>query len=324
MNPCFYSPLPCTEAQRARLRAAAAPLPAVFADECTGAQREEALRNAVFIFGEPDPARLPALPELRVLQLSWAGADRYTNAPAFPQGLTLACATGAYGGLISEYVIGVILAMFRQLPRYVRQQAEALWQPHGAARRLCGATVLILGAGDIGMAVAHRLRPFGARCLGVRRTARETPPDFESVHTQADLPDLLPRADVVVGCLPDTPETRGLLDETALRAMKPGALLVNVGRGTLIDLDALARVLAEGRLLGAALDVTSPEPLPPAHPLWAMDNVLLTPHVAGVGFGSDLDTQDRIVDLCCENLRRFHAGQPLRSVVDLETGYRKL
>lgn len=324
MQPCFYSPLPCTEAQRARLRAAAAPLPAVFADEVDEARREAAMEAAVFLFGEPKPARLPSLPNLQVLQLSWAGADRYTMRPGFPPHITLACATGAYGGLISEYVVGAILAIFRQFPRYVRQQEKALWQPHGAARRISGAEVLILGAGDIGAAVARRLVPFGARCVGVRRTKRPATEDFAAIHTQEDLPSLLPNADVVVGCLPNTPETCGLLDERALRSMKEGALLVNVGRGSLIDLDALTQVLSEGRLLGAALDVTRPEPLPPEHPLWRLDNVLLTPHVAGIGFGSDLETQERIVDICCENLRRFHKGEPLQSVVDMQTGYRKL
>ena len=325
MRACVYVTPPCTPDQQRRLREAAGDLEVVFARDCTPQERDAAFSKAVFVFGQPKPETLDQAPMLRVIQMAWAGADRYTTGAPLPEGIQVACATGAYGGVIAEYVIGGILALYRHIPQYVRQQAEGCWKPVLPSRGIAGKTVLILGAGDIGTETARRLRPFGpARIIGVRRTRRETPLEFDEMATLEALPDLLPAADIVVCSLPNTPLTRGLLSEAALRSMKPDALLVNVGRGSLLDTEVLARVLASGHLLGAVLDVCDREPLPPEHPLWKLDNVLLTPHVAGVGFQDVPETADRLVDLCCGNLRRFLAGEPLQNVVDFQTGYRTL
>ena len=325
MTPCIYVMPPCSPAQKQRLLAAADGREVVFARECTPEQREEAFRRAEFIFGQPKPEDLHRAEKLRMIQMSWAGADLYTKAPAMPEGVQVACASGAYGGVIAEYIIGGILAMYRHLPQYVRQQDRLDWKPVVPSRGIAGKTVLILGAGDIGTALARRLRPFGpAQIVGVRRTRRETPPEFDRMETLEALPELLPQADIVSCSLPDTPQTRNLLDEKALRAMKPDALLINVGRGSLLRTDVLARVLASGHLLGAVLDVCDQEPLPPEHPLWKLDNVLLTPHIAGVGFKDVPETADLLVDLCCGNLRRYLAGEPVQNLVDFQTGYRTL
>lgn len=283
----------------------------------------DAFARATCVFGEPTPQELARMPRVRWVQMSWAGADRYTAAPGFPRNVRVCCATGAYGGVIAEYLFGAILALYRRFPAYVRQMDEGRWEPRFPGRGIEGRTVLILGAGNIGTEFAKRLRPFGAAILGVRRTARERPPEFDEMHTLDELPALLPRADIVSCSLPSTAQTRGLLDEAALRAMKKDALLLNVGRGTLLDPDVLAKVLASGHLLGAALDVCEPEPLPADHPLWTMENVLITPHIAGIGFGNVPETSDKIVRLCCRNLGAFLDGGRMESVVDFATGYRE-
>ena len=310
--------------QRRRVLAAAdGRIPVRFRQDLDEGGRAEAFASAEIIVGEPKPERLFGAPRLRWLQLTTAGADRYAGA-ALPPGLTVTCATGAYGFVIAEYLIGAILAVYRHIPEYVRQQERAVWQPRQPSRSLFGASALVLGTGDLGATFARRLRAFGPReILGVRRTSAGPLPDFDEVHTTADLPQLWGRADLVVCCLPGTAATRRLVDEAALRAMRPGALFVNVGRGSLVDPDVLARVLASGHLSGAVLDVCDPEPLPPDHPLWKLDNVLITPHIAGVGFGAVPETAERIVDLLCANLRSYLSGEPLQSRVDLSAGYRR-
>lgn len=310
--------LPCNETQIGWLREAAGNRCRLLFPDQPGA-----LEEAACVFGEPTLEEISRMSRLRWIQMSWAGADRYTTAPDFPQDVQVCCATGAYGGAIAEYLFGAILALYRNIPAYVRQMRNGTWQPRFPGRGIEGKTVLILGAGDIGTEFARRLRPFGAKVLGVRRTPRPCPPEYDEMHTLDELPALLPRADIITCSLPGTAETRGLLDEAALRSMKPDALLLNVGRGTLLDPDVLARVLASGHLMGAALDVCEPEPLPQCHPLWGMDNVLLTPHIAGIGFGNIPETTDKIVRLCCRNLRRFLDGEPLESRVDFVTGYRE-
>ena len=319
---CYVLP-DLNDGQRRRIAAAAGDLPVRYRSDLDEAGRREAFAGAEVIVGEPAPERLFGAPRLRWLQLTTAGTDRYTG-KALPPAMTLTCATGVYGFVIAEYLIGAALAVYRHIPAYARQQEKGLWQPCQPSRCLFGASALVLGTGDLGATFARRLRAFGPReILGVRRTSAAPLPDFDEVHTAEDLPQLWGRADLVVGCLPATAATRHLVGEEALRAMRPDALLLNVGRGSLVDTDALVRVLAERPGMGAVLDVTDPEPLPPEHPLWKLDNVLITPHVAGIGFGAVPETTERIVDLVCANLRRYRSGEPLQSVVDTAAGYRR-
>ncbi len=325
MKHCIYVTYPCTDSQKQRLREAAGEMPILFRSECSEAEQQAACAAAEVILGEPEPETLASAPQLRWIQMSWAGADLYTRARSMPEGLRISCATGVYGGTIAEYIIGNVLALYRHLPQYLRQQQEGLWKPCFPCRGIEGSTVLIVGAGDIGTELAKRLRPFlPKKILGVRRTARQKPEAFDEMYTMEDLPKLWGQADLVVCSLPNTPLTRGLLDEKTLLAMKKDAVLVNVGRGTLVDPDVLYRVMASGHLAGAVLDVTAPEPLPPEHPLWKLDNVILTPHVAGIGFGSVLETAEKIIDLACENLQRYLRGETPRNLVDFATGYRTL
>ena len=315
--------VPYPEQELSRLQAAAGSLQVEAIDpDAPAAQLRKALEQTKAVIGEPPVELLQDLPNLEWIQMTWAGADRYTNDPAFPRHITLTNASGAYGATIAEHAIAMLLALYRRLPGYLRQQRQTQWMDLGAEMALDGQTVVILGAGNIGRETARRLRGFDTTVVGVRRSGAAMMPEFTSVTGIENLERLLPQADVLIGCLPDTPQTRGLLSRERLAQLKPGAVFINVGRGTLVDTQALTEALQSGHLAGAGLDVTDPEPLPPGHPLWQMEQVILTPHVAGVGFGHLPATERRIRNICLENVRRYAAGRPLENVVDFSTGYR--
>ena len=275
------------------------------------------LAKADVVIGEPSPALLAEDTPVRWVQMTWAGTDYYTRSPIpFPAGVRLTNVAGtAFGHIISQYVVGQVLALAQNLPTYVRQQQRELWADTGEVLSLEGTHVLVMGAGDIGSCTAKRLSGFGCHCVGVCRNTEQERPHFERLVTLSEAEAELPYADVVINCLPNTEDTEHWLDEQRLRMMRQGSILVNVGRGNFVDCIALARVLAEGRLRGAALDVTEPEPLPHGHPLWQEPRCVITPHEAGGAFGKCDGTEDRICDVSCENLRRFVAGEPLTHVV---------
>ncbi len=254
------------------------------------------------------PALAGQLPDLRVVQLLTAGADIWVGRLA--EGVTLCDGRGVHDSSTAEWVVTAILAYLRRFPAFAHAQAQHDWSYDRVAPtdELAGKRVLIVGAGSIGTAVRDRLAPFEVDLTLLARTARPT----EGVYGVADLPDLLPAADIVVLLVPLTGQTRGLVDARFLAAMPDGALLVNAARGPVVDTEALVAELRTGRI-SAALDVTDPEPLPTGHPLWDLPNVLLTPHVAGTVPG----LLRRGYQLVGEQLRRFMAGQPLiNEVVD--------
>ncbi|MEH0981058.1 2-hydroxyacid dehydrogenase [Micromonospora sp. CPCC 205556] len=251
-------------------------------------------------------APLGRLPDLAVVQLLSAGADAWVG--RMPPGVALCDARGVHDAGTAEWVVTAILSQLRNFPAMARAQARREWAYADVTPtdELTGKRVLIVGAGSIGAAVQARLAPFEVTFTLVARTARPA----EGVHGVADLPRLLPEADVVVLLVPLTAATRGMVDAAFLAAMPDGALLVNAARGPVARTEALVAELASGRLR-AALDVTDPEPLPTDHPLWELPNVLLTPHVAGSVRG----LLPRAYRLVGEQLRRYAAGEPLRNTV---------
>jgi phosphoglycerate dehydrogenase-like enzyme len=220
-----------------------------------------------------------------------------------------------YTDHVATHTVAMVLALARGLPRYARDQRDERWAPDwdpAAVLPLAEATALVVGVGAVGAEVGRMLAAFGTRVTGVDARLDTAPPGFAAVYPADSLDGRLPDADVVILTVPDTPATRGLMDDRRLALCKPSAYLVNVGRGPTVRLDDLTAALEAGRLGGAALDVFDPEPLPPGHPLWKRSDVLITPHVAGVGPHAD----ERRFAVLLENARRFAAGRELVNIVD--------
>lgn len=270
------------------------------------------------IIGEPDRALLDRAKKLAWMQITWAGADRY--AKDFPENVTLTNASGAFGRIISEYTLGMILAQYKQLPGYYENQKKKIWTDLGSERSLLGKRVLILGTGNVGGTIARKLHAFDTYNIGINRSGKAGE-HFDETHKLEELDALLPTADIVIGALPRTSGTIGLFDYRRMRLMREDVLLVNVGRGTMIVTKDLEKLLEEGHFSGVVLDVMDPEPLPEASSLWTCQRVLLTPHISGIGFGHEDATENTIWDICADNLRRYAAGSPLAHVVDVAAGY---
>ena len=280
------------------------------------------LAAAEVIVGFPPVPRLSSATNLKWLQIPWSGADGYADHPNFPAHVTLTNATGAFGRPIAEYAFGAVFTLMRRFHQYRDCQKEAKWQRQGDEMSPTGKKVLILGAGDIGTNAARLFKMMDCRITGVRRVVRDVPQEFDAMITLEQVDDLLPEADIVICCMPHTPLTPGFFTKARFEKMKSTAIFVNVGRGTLVDHEALAEVLNAGKIYGAALDVTFPEPLPEDHPLWKCRNVLITPHVSGQTFAGLKDKEDFFFRMCRENLEAYRNGKPLKNLVDLKTGYR--
>lgn len=277
---------------------------------------------AQVILGNVPAAMLHGSPALEWLQTNSAGVEPYIQPGVLAGDTLLTNATGAYGLAIAEHMLGMLLELFKKLELYRDAQKSGAWQSQGAVKAVYGSTVLVLGMGDIGGEFAARCKALGAKVIGVRRSPRPCPEYADEVHLLEDLDSLLPQADVVAITLPGTDATRGLMSRERLAKMKEGAVLLNVGRGFIVDTEALCDALERGHLSGAGVDVTDPEPLPPAHRLWNIPTAVVTPHISG--FYHLRETHERIVGIFLENLRHFQAGEPLRNLVDFATGYRKL
>lgn len=282
--------------------------------------REE-VQGADVIFGNPDPELIRGTRLLQWIQLNSAGADQYLEPGLLPDGALLTNATGAYGLTISEHLMGVLLMLTKKLHLLRDHQNKGIWQNAGRVKTLMNATVLVLGAGNIGTEFAKRVKAFGSYVIGVRRTPGEKPDCYDEMYLMKDLDSVLPRVDAVVMALPGTPETTHIIGKERLALMKDDAVLLNVGRGSAIDTEALCDALEAGKFWGVGVDVTDPEPLPEGHRLWEYPNVVITPHCAG-GFGLD-ETKVYIAELFERNLEKLLAGETLENIVDFATGYRK-
>ena len=289
----------------------------------SGEDYRSLLADAHIIVGEPKNEDFSLCARLELLQSPCSGVNYYIDGGTFPEGAILCSATGCYGNLIAEHMLAMTMSLCRRLPEYQNLQQKRRWQRVYYDKPLEGSTVLILGAGDIGTTLATFLRPMVGKIIGVRRTVREYPGCYDEMITLAQLDDRLPEADFVLCALPHTPETIGLLNRDRLRAMKKDAVLVNGGRGSLIDQDALLELLDKGHFWGVGLEVTSPEPLPETHPLWDAPRCIITPHAAGNTFAPDSPLVAKIWDFMAENLDRYLTEQPLQSQIDFSTGYRK-
>ncbi len=280
------------------------------------------------------PAQIAFMSEVRPNHFKAARALEWIHSPAAGVGgmlfpalvespVVMTNSRGISAATIAEHVLAVTLVMFRKLRIAFRAQAAREWAQDTVLhppplRMISGSRMLVIGLGGIGTATAQAMAALGAHVSVVRRATSRPKPEFvETVAGPAQLLDLLPTADVVVVAAPQTNETRGLIGRRELAAMRADAILVNVSRGGLVDEAALAEALRNGTIGGAALDVFEQEPLPKDSPLWSMDNVLITPHMAGFR----PDHWDAVAELFAENLRRFDSGQELLNVVNKKAGY---
>ena len=273
---------------------------------------------------------LARAPRLNYVHSASAGVERAMTPAARERGIVITNARGVFSRPIAEYVLMMILSVSRRLPGLLELQRERTWQPLEGVE-LRDVTVGIVGLGSIGRAVGALATAFGCRVVAVRRRSESGAPALttddetrsfgevmlDRVGGPESLPELLAESDFVVLAAPLTPETESMIDATALAAMKPTAWLINIARGALVDERALLQALADGRIGGAILDTFREEPLPPTSPFYDLPNVILTPHTSW----SSGRVLDRSVELFCDNLRRYAAGEPLLNVVDPAAGY---
>lgn len=270
-----------------------------------------------FDFDWQAPAELPRrAPRLRWIQATSAGIGAFVGRTGLDRTeLTFTTAAGIHAAPLAEFAVLGALHFIKGVPHLRRRQASHHWQRYTTAQ-LAGRTVAVVGLGGIGRRVLASFQALGAAVIAVGRPGRDYDLPAETKSTD-DLDEILPRIDVLVLCTPLTRQTENLLDARRIGLLRPGAVLVNVGRGQLVDEPALIEALAHGRLAGAALDVFATEPLPSGSPLWDLENVLVSPHSAAT-----VDTENAaIAELFRDNLRRFLDGRPLRNLYRRELGY---
>ncbi len=278
------------------------------------------VRDADAAYDFCSPGLIDAGPRLRWIQVSGAGIERYPLQEMRERGITFTNAKGIYGIQLADHTLALILAFSRQLLFLFCAQQKRVWEsrrnyPPG---ELAGQTLLVVGLGGTGLETARRAAGFGLRILSTRRRDDLPKPEFvEAVYPSEGYRELLPEADWVAVCLPLTSETRDMFHDAEFDRMARTAYIVCVTRGGIINTDALVRALDAGKIAGAGLDVTDPEPLPADHPLWAKENVIITPHASG----HSPHAGPRMNDLLCENVRRFCEGRDILNVVDLEHEY---
>jgi glyoxylate/hydroxypyruvate reductase len=278
-------------------------------DEAAAVIREA---DVVYAWQFP-PALYGMATRLRWLQAMGAGVD-WALVRELPSRVTVTRAPGIFGPWMSEYVLGWCSWVTQRMEAYRAAQREQRWIGEVLPGRLRGKTLTLVGVGDIGREIARVARAVGMHVIGVSRSGGRVPA-VERVYRPGHLPRALAAADFVVVVLPLTKKTRGLIDEKAFNAMRPGAWLLNIGRGAVVDEVALLGALQSQRIAGAILDVFPTEPLPADHPLWKLDNVVITPHVAGPS------TADEIAPVFNDNLARYVRGRPLQHIVDRARGY---
>ncbi len=282
---------------------------------------EQQLASANIIIGNVPAHSLAAAKELEWLQLNSAGADPYIQPGVLPEGVYLTNATGAYGKAVSEHAFAMTLMLQKKLHLYRDAQRRSDWTDAGTVVSMADAVVLVVGLGDIGLRYARLAKAMGAYVIGIRRRPGACPDGVDELYSPEKLDELLPRADVVASFLPGTAGTGHLYTAQRFAAMKNSAIFINCGRGSAVDGEVLREALEQGKIAAAGVDVTDPEPLPADSPLWQLDNLMITPHISGQFHLPE--TFERIVDIAAENLSAYCAGEPLKNIVDFETGYRR-
>ncbi len=308
MSEVILNLLPLNEAEKAEFEAIAPEAEHIY----SGRRKvtPEQMARATVMFGWPRAKDLPGAKNLKWFQTMWAGSDEYLD--FMPEGAALTSSAGSNSRSVAEHMFACTLSLCRRLPTYRDSQRAHVWEDEGAMKTLLEATVLVVGAGNIGSTYADMCRKLGAKTIGLKRNAAPVA-GFDEVYSVDMLDELLPKADVVALVMPHNPQSVGLMSAERIAKMKDDAILISSGRGSVLDQDALAKAMQEGKLWGAALDVTEPEPLPADHPLWDIPNLILTPHVAG---GMRLEiTRRACIQMAQDNLKRYLKGEKLKNLV---------
>ena len=280
----------------------------------TPSEAAGAVADAEILYAWKFPPQLYAkASRLQWMQVMGAGVD-WALVPELPPSVQVTRAPGVFGPWMAEYVLGWCSWVTQKMKTYRDAQRQRRWDDHVLPDRLSGKTMTIVGLGDIGRDIARVARGLGMRVLGVSRRGRPVR-EAARVYPVTAMTRALREADFVVLLLPLTAETRGIIGPDALAVMKSTAWLINIARGAVVNESALLEALEQKRIAGAVLDVFDREPLPPSHPLWRVDNVVVTPHISGPS------TPDAIAPVFNDNLARYLAGRPLRHVVDRQQGY---
>lgn len=316
--------LPLTDTERAQFTRAAKDTPQEFVGDPT--QRgnmtwtaeipDDLKTKATAIIGNLPPEQCAQCPRLEWLQTWSAGVDKYQQPGILQPGSMLTNATGAYGQSVSEHMYAMMWAIMKNLHIYAANNPQATWHDAGRTISPEGKTALIIGTGDIGSHFARLCKNTGMNTIGIRRNTTINTPGIDHMVGIETLDNVLQYADIIAMSVPSTPATHHLLSTERLAKLKPDAIIINAGRGDAIDNQALAETLANGKIRGAGLDVTEPEPLPAESPLWKEPRCLITPHVAG---GNHLeDTEQRIISIALGNVRCYANGQSLDNRMPLK------
>ncbi|MBI5760672.1 MAG: D-2-hydroxyacid dehydrogenase [Planctomycetales bacterium] len=318
------------ESRLSRIREVAGSMQVINAADPSTALRE--IADADAFFGKLTPELLSHANQLRWVQAATASLEHYLFPALVDHPCWLSNMRGLFSDVIADHVLGFVLCFARNFPRYIRQQQHGIWEPVGgeaartdfvsgpgvinaidqAHRHLADCTLGVVGVGQIGAEVLRRARAFGMRVIGVDPIASAVPGLDCEVWKLDQLPVLLKQSDFVVIAAPHTPETFKLFRLAQFEHMKRSAYLINIGRGVIVDLADLTAALQRGLIAGAGLDVCETEPLPSDHPLWRMENVIITPHVAG----ASPRISERHLETLLENIRRFVVGDPPTTLVD--------
>ncbi len=274
------------------------------------------LAEAEIVAGGVNPQLLEKMPKLRFVQLFSAGANSYGW---LPEQIILANAYGAYGESIAEHMLTTTLMAMKRMPEYLDMQKEQGWNLLRDIDRFAGSNILSVGMGAIGTSYLKKADALGAICYGVRRSVHDKPEFVQKLVTVDEMDELLPEMDVVALSLPGTAEVKGMFDERRLHLMKKSAILLNTGRGNSVVTEDLIKVMNEGHLKAACLDVMDPEPLPKDHPLWTTSRVYITPHISG-GYRAGVNYES-VTDVVYRNIELVLSGEPPVHTVDRKLGY---
>ena len=274
------------------------------------------LAEAEIVAGGVNPQLLEQMPKLRFVQLFSAGANSYGW---LPEQIILANAYGAYGESIAEHMLTTTLMAMKRMPEYLEMQKEQGWNLLKDIDRFAGSNILSVGMGAIGTSYLKKADALGAVCYGVRRSVHDKPEFVQKLVTVDKMDELLPEMDAVALSLPGTAEVKGMFDERRLRLMKKSAILLNTGRGNSVVTEDLIKVINEGHLKAACLDVMDPEPLPKDHPLWTAPRVYITPHISG-GYRAGVNYES-VTDVVYRNIELVLSGEPPVHTVDRKLGY---